>query len=125
MYNSQLIQEITPLKSWDQKVDRFVNMSPLLRKSAEHYKAYGVSLMARLKAVSGFEWKYENSIKSHTILLRPDGVHLNTNKDYGLSKVGVLYQEQGTPHLIVRCPLLNGSGYCGCCTAVLAQYFSR
>jgi hypothetical protein len=104
MYNSQLIQEITPLKSWDQKVDRFVNMSPLLRKSAEHYKAFGVSLMARLKAVSGFEWKYKNSIKSHTILLRPDGVHLNTNKDYGLSKVGVLYQEQVTPHFIVRCP---------------------
>jgi len=125
MYNSQLIQEITPLKSWDQKVDHFVNMSPLLRKSAEHYKAFGVSLMARLKAISGFEWKYENSIKSHTILLRPDGVHLNTNKDYGLSKVGVLYQEQGTPHFIVRCPLLNGCGYCGCCTAVLAQYFSR
>jgi len=125
MYNSQLIQEITPLKSWDQKVDHFVNMSPLLRKSTEHYKASGVSLMARLKAISGFEWKYENSIKSHTILLRPDGVHLNTNKDYGLSKVGVLFQEQGTPHFIVRCSLLNGCGYCGCCTAVLAQYFSR
>jgi len=125
MYNSQLIQEITPLKSWDQKVDHFVSMSPLLRKSAEHYKAFGVSLMARLKAISGFVWKYEKSIKSHTILLRPDGVHLNTNKDYGLSKVGVLYQEQGTPHFIARCPLLNGCGYCGCCTAVLAQYFSR
>jgi hypothetical protein len=78
----------------------------LLRKSAEHYKAFGVSLMARLKAVSGSVWKCKNSVKSHTILLRPDGVHLNTNKDYGLSKVGVLYQEQGTLHFIVRCPLL-------------------
>ena len=112
MYNSQLIQEITPLKSWDQKVDHFVNMSPLLRKSAVHYKAFGLSLMARLKAVSGSEWKYKNSIKSQTVLLRPDGVHLNTDKDYGLSKVGVLYQEQGTPHFIVRYPLFNG---CGCC----------
>ena len=91
MYNSQLIQEITPLKSWDQKVDHFVNMSSLLRKSAEHYIALGVSLMARLKAISGSEWKYKNNIKSHTILLRPDGVHLNTDKDYGLSKVGVLF----------------------------------
>ena len=125
MYNSQLIQEITPLKSWDQKADHFVNMSPLLRKSAEHYKAFGVSVMARLKAVSGSEWKYKNSIKSHTILLRPDGVHLNTDKDYGLSKVGVLYQEQGTTHFIMRCPLLNGCGCCGCCTAVHAQYFSK
>jgi len=108
MYNSQLIQEITPLKSWDQKLGHFINMSPLLRKRAEQYKAFGVSLMARLKAISCSEWKYKNSIKSHTILLRPDGVHFNTDKDYGLSKVGVLYQEQGTPHFIVRCPLLNG-----------------
>ena len=108
MLNSQLIQEITPLKSWDQKVDHFVKISPLLRKSAEHYKAFGVSLMARVKAISGYEWKYKNSITSHTILLRPDGVHLNTDKDYGLSKVSVLYQEQGTPHFIVKCPLFNG-----------------
>jgi len=91
MYNLQLIQEIKLLKSWDQKVDHFVNMSPLLRKSAKHYKAFGVSLMARVKAVSGYEWKYKNSIKSHTILLRPDGVHVKTDTDYGLSKVGVLY----------------------------------
>jgi hypothetical protein len=91
MYNSQLIQEIMPLKSWDKKVDHFVNTSPLLRKDAEHYKAFGVSLMARLKAISDSEWKYKNSIKSHTILLRPDGVLLNTDEDYGLSKVGVLF----------------------------------
>ena len=89
-------------------MDHFVNMFPLLRKSTEQYKAFGVSVMARLKAISGYEWKYKNSIKSHTILLRSDGVHFNTDKDYGLSKVGVLYQEEGTPHFIVRCPLLNG-----------------
>jgi hypothetical protein len=96
VYNSQLIQEIRPLKSWDQKVDHLVNMSPLLRKSAEHYINFGVSVMARLKAVLCYQWNYKNSIKSHTILLRPDGVLLNIDKDYGLSKVGVLYQEQGT-----------------------------
>ena len=124
MYNSQLIQEITPLKSWDQKLDHLVNMSPLMRKSAEHYKAFGVSAMARLKAISGFEWNHKNSIKSHTILLRLDGVHLNTNKDYGLSKVRVFYQEQGTMHFIVRYPLFNGCGYCGRCIAVLAQYLA-
>ena len=94
MYNSQLIQEITPLKTWDQKLDHFVNMSPLLRKSAEHYKAFGGSLMARLKAVLGSEWKYQKIIKSHTILLRPDTVHFNIDKDYGLSKVGMLCQKQ-------------------------------
>jgi hypothetical protein len=93
MYNLQLIQEITPLKSWDRKLDHFINMSPFLRKSAEHYKAYGVSLMARINAISVFEWKYKNIIKSHTVLVRPDGVRLNTDKDYGLSKVGVIYQE--------------------------------
>ena len=120
MYNSQLIQEITPLKSWDQKADHFVNMSPLLKKSAEHYKAFGVSLLARLKAVSGSEWNCKNSIKSHTILLRPYEEHLDMDKDYGLSKVGVLYQEQGTLYFIVRYPMFIGCGYCGSCIAVLA-----
>ena len=83
-------------------MDHFVNMSPFLRKSVEHYKAFGVSVMARIKAVSGSEWNCKKSIKSHTILLRCDGVHLSTDKDYGLSKVGVLYQEQGTPYFTVR-----------------------
>jgi hypothetical protein len=109
MYNPQLNQEITHLKSWDQKVDHFVSMSPLLRENAEHYKAFGVSLMARIKAISGSEWKYHNSIKSHTILLRSNGVPMNIlDEDYGLSKVGVLYQEQATPHFIARCLLFNG-----------------
>ena len=94
MYNSQLIQEITPLKSWDQKLDHFINISPLLRKSAEHYKAFGISVMARIKAISGSEWNCKKSIKSHTILLRPDGVNLNTDKDYGLSKVGVFIKSK-------------------------------
>ena len=125
MYNSQLIQEITPLKSWDQKLDHLINMSPFLRKSAEHYKAYGVSLMARIGAMSEFEWDYKNSIKSHTILLRPYGEHLDIDKDYGLSKVGVLYQERGTLYFIVRYPVFIGCGYCGYCITVLAQYFSR
>jgi len=115
------MQEITPLKSWDQKVDHFVSMSPLLRKSAEHYKAFGVSLMARIKAISCTQWNYKNIIKSQTILLRPDAVHLNTDKDYGLSKVGVLYQEQDLPHFIVRYLMFSGCGYCECCVAVLAQ----
>jgi len=100
MYNSQLMQEITPLKSWDQKADHFVNMFPMLRKSADHYKTFGVSLMARLKAVSGSDWKYKNSIKSHTILLRPDGINLKTNKDYGLSKVGVFIKSKVHPILL-------------------------
>jgi len=95
-------------------------MSSLLRKSAEHYKAFGVSLMARVEAISEFEWNYKNSIKSHTILLRPYGEHLDMDKDYGLSKVGVLYQEQGTLYFIVRYPMFIGCGYCGCSIAVLA-----
>jgi len=124
MYNSQLTQEITPLKSWDEKLDHFVSMSPFLRKSAELYKVFGVTMMACIEAISEFEWNYKNSIKSHTILLRPYGVHLDTDKDYGLSKVGVLYQEQGTPYFIVRYPMFIVCGYCGCCISVLAQYFS-
>jgi hypothetical protein len=43
------------------------------------------------------------------------------DEDYGLSKVGVLYQVQGSPHFIVRCSLFNGCGHCGCCSAVLEQ----
>jgi hypothetical protein len=125
MYNSQLKQEITPLKGWDQKADHFVNMSALLRESAEHYRAFGVSLMARIKAVSSSEWTYQARIKSHTILLRPDELNLDTDKDYGLSKVGVLYHVQGTPCFVVRYAQFNGCGYFGCYTSLLAQYFSR
>jgi len=95
-----LIQEITPLKSWNEKLDHFLNMSPLLREGAEHYKAFGVSVISRIEAISEFEWKSKNRVKSQTILLRADGVHLNTDKDYGLSKVGVFHQEQGTRHFI-------------------------
>jgi hypothetical protein len=90
-------------KDSDQKAHHFVNMSPLLRENAEHYKAFGISLVARIKAVLGSVWKYKNSIKSHTILLRADGVHLNIDEDYGLSKVGVFYQV----HFAVRCPMFN------------------
>ena len=83
-------------------------MSPLLREGAEQYKAFGVSLISRVEAISDFEWKSKNSIKSHTILLRADGVHLNTDKVYGLSKVGVLYQEQRIPYFTVRYSVFNG-----------------
>jgi hypothetical protein len=108
MYNSQLEQEITLLKSWDQKADHFVNMSPLLRGSAEHYRAFGDSMMARIEAISDSEWNYKNSIKSHTVLLRSNEVYMHKDKDYGLSKVGVFLQGQGKPHFIVRCLPLNG-----------------
>jgi len=67
MYNSQLIQGITHLKGRDQKVDRFLNMSPLLREDSEHYKAFGISIMSRTEAKSDFEWNNGNIIKSHTI----------------------------------------------------------
>ena len=125
LYNSQLIQELMPLKSLDQKLDHFVNTSPVLRKNAEHYKAFGVSMMARLKAISSYKWNHKNNIKSHTILLRPNGVNLKADEDYGLSKVGMFYQEQGMSHIIVRHPLFNGCCYCDSCTAVLAHYFNR
>jgi hypothetical protein len=83
-------------------------MSPLLRGSAEHYKAFGVSMMARIEAISVSEWNYKKSIKSHTVLLRSNEVYLHIDEDYGLSKVGVLYHEQSTLHFIVRYPLLSG-----------------
>jgi hypothetical protein len=134
MYNSQLTEEIMPLKSWEQRLDHLVNTSPVLRKSAEHFNRFGVSLMTRLKAVSSYEWNCKNSIKSHTVLLRTKGVCLKADEDYGLSKVSVLYKEQGAFHMLLFMDMatvvvlqyshftFNGYGYYGC-TAVFTRYF--
>jgi hypothetical protein len=92
--------------------------------------------MARLKAVSSYEWNCKNSIKSHTVLLRTKGVRLKADEDYGLSKVSVLYKEQGAFHMLLFMDMatvvvvlqyshvtFNGCGYCGCCTAILTLHF--
>jgi hypothetical protein len=100
MYCLQLIEEIAPLNSWDDKIDHFVKTSPVLRKSADYYKALGTSMLARLKAISSYKWNRKNNVKACTILVRPAVVPIEVDEDYGLSKVGMYYQSKVHPILL-------------------------
>jgi hypothetical protein len=93
-----LVQEITPLKSWDEKLDHFISKFPALRNSAQHYKAVCVSVLDRIKAISRYEWDPKKTVKSQTTLLRPVAAALKAEEDYRLSKVSIslmLYSKQG------------------------------
>ncbi|GFG40272.1 hypothetical protein Cfor_04509, partial [Coptotermes formosanus] len=81
-----MIEEIVPVNSWEEKIDHFVNTSPVLRKSADYYKALGASMLARLKAISSYKWNHKNNVKARTILVRPAAVPIEVDEDYGLSK---------------------------------------
>jgi hypothetical protein len=98
-----LVQELTPLKSLDEKLDHFISKLPVLKNSAQHFKAVGVSFLSRLKVISSFEWDPKKTVKSRITLLRPGTIALKTEEGYGLLKVGVLYCKQGVPYVIVRC----------------------
>jgi hypothetical protein len=84
-----LAQEITPLKIWDEKTDHLLAALPMLKDRAQHYKAVFASILVRLKAAASYEWNPKKIIKSHTTLLRPSSAALETEEDYGLSKVGI------------------------------------
>jgi hypothetical protein len=86
-----LVQELTPLKTLDEKLDHFISTLPALRNSAQHYKAVGISILSRLKAISSYEWDPKKTVKSRITLLRPGTTPLKIEEDYGLSKVGMLY----------------------------------
>jgi hypothetical protein len=82
-----LVQEVTPLKTWDEKLDYFVSTLPALRNSAQHYKAVCASVLDRIKAISDYDWNHKKTVKSQTTLLRPVAMAIKAQTDYGLSKV--------------------------------------
>jgi hypothetical protein len=100
LYCLQLIEEIVPVNSWEEKIDHFVNTSPVLRKHADYYKALGASMVARVKAISSYKWNHKNNVKARTILVRCDVVPIKADDDYGLSKVGMFYQSKVHPLLL-------------------------
>ncbi|PNF36020.1 hypothetical protein B7P43_G18988, partial [Cryptotermes secundus] len=83
---NKLAQEITLLKSWDDKLDHLLASLPMLKEKTEYYKAVGKAVFVRLKAVAGYEWNHNKRIKSPTILLRSTSEVLRAEEDYGLSK---------------------------------------
>jgi hypothetical protein len=84
-----LAQEITLLKSWDEKTDCLFDALPMLKYRAQYYKAVFASILVRLKAAVGYEWNPKKMIKSCTTLLRPSSAVLKAEEDYGLSKVEI------------------------------------
>jgi hypothetical protein len=89
MCNQQLVEKVTPLKSWDERLEHFIGMLPNTNHSMKHLKAVGAATYTRLKAISSYKWEHKKTIKSHVTLLRPTIMALQTKEDYGLSQVRV------------------------------------
>jgi hypothetical protein len=84
-----LVQEITPLKSWNDRLDHFISTFPVLKNNAQHYRDVCISILDRLKAISCYEWNPKKTVKSRTTLLRPNEISVKAEEDYGLSKVRI------------------------------------
>jgi hypothetical protein len=84
-----LAQEITSLKTWDEKADHLFTSLLVLQDRTQHYRAIAKMIKFRLETAAGYEWNPNNRIKSHTTLLRPTSSALQAEEDYGLSKVAV------------------------------------
>jgi hypothetical protein len=82
-----LVEKITPLKTWDERLEYFLRMHPTTDHSMQHLKAVGTASYIRIKAISSYKWGHKRTIKSHTTLLRPTMMAVKTEEDYGLSKV--------------------------------------
>jgi hypothetical protein len=82
-----LVEEIKPLKSWDERLEHFIMRLPKTDHSVQHLKAVGTASYMRLKAMANYKWGHTTTIKSHTTLLRSTIMALKTEEDYGLSKV--------------------------------------
>lgn len=83
---NQLVEKVTPLKSWDERLEHFIGMLPNTNHSMKHLKAVGAATYTRLKAISSYKWEHKKTIKSHVTLLRPTIMALQTKEDYGLSQ---------------------------------------
>ncbi|KDR13710.1 hypothetical protein L798_12467 [Zootermopsis nevadensis] len=86
---TKLVQEITPLKNLDEKLDHVISKFPVLRNSAEYYKAASLCALDRLKTISNYEWDYTKKVRAETTLLRPVAMAVKSSDDYGLSKVSI------------------------------------
>jgi hypothetical protein len=75
-----LVQLITALKSWDEKLDYFVSTLPALRKSAQHLR----TVLGRIKAISSYDWNHKKTVNTQTTLLRPVAMAIKAEADYGL-----------------------------------------
>jgi hypothetical protein len=100
-----LIQEITPLKGLEKKLDYFFSSLPALENNTQHYKGIIISIVSRLRAISGYEWDSKKTVKSHTTLLRLGTNMLKTEEDYGLSKVGRFIVSKLYPNVIYTFPV--------------------
>jgi hypothetical protein len=89
MCNEQLIEKLTPLKSWNERLERFNKMFPNTNHSMKHLKGVGVTIYTHLQALSSYKWGHKKTIKSHVTLLRPTIIAIQTHEDYGLSQVRV------------------------------------
>ncbi|XP_069675926.1 fatty acid synthase-like [Periplaneta americana] len=83
---TKVMEEIRIMQSWNEKVERLLMMLPTTQYSKQHQKMVYTSMCARLKAVRNYSWTHKKRVRSHTVLIRPTSVVLNTEEDYGLSQ---------------------------------------
>lgn len=57
----------------------------------QHYKILLTSILARMKAIEGYEWDTTKTLKSPITLLKSSATVLKAEEDYGLSKVSISY----------------------------------
>jgi hypothetical protein len=107
-----LAQEVTLLKSWDEKIDHLLAALPKLENKTEYFKAVCKAIFLRLKAAAAYEWNTNKRIKSHTTLLKPISPAFKIEEDYGLSKVGISL-------LCMYVCMYNGWATFGPCTATI------
>jgi hypothetical protein len=86
-----LLEKITPLKSWEEKLDHVISMIPMLTGDKQYYKTVSAFIFARLKNFQGYEWNPTKRVKSHTTLLKARAGVEKAEEDYGLSKVSISY----------------------------------
>jgi hypothetical protein len=91
------------MNSWEEKLDHVISVLQMQTGDTQHYEAHFISILARMKALLGYEWDATKTIRSHTTLLRSSATVVKTEEDCGLSKVSslVLYYKQDLPHKLV------------------------
>jgi hypothetical protein len=86
-----LVEKITPMKSWDEKLEYVTSILPMLTGDEEYLKTVSASIFGRAKSLPVYEWNPTKTIRSHTTLLKAGAAILKAEEDYGLSKVSISY----------------------------------
>ncbi|GFG34910.1 hypothetical protein Cfor_00007, partial [Coptotermes formosanus] len=84
---NQLVEKLTSLKSWDDRLEHLIGMLPNTKHSVTYLKAVGAAVYTRIKAISSYKWGHKKTIRSHVTLLRPTIMAVHTKEDYGLSQI--------------------------------------